>query len=558
MKRPRLYVRQSSVLLFATFFIVVGVPLLSSQTATSTDAHVRRIVSAGRLEMLRWPNFSDYRSILETFYRPTYAPVWIRNGRPTPAALELIEALKKADLEGLDPEDYDASRWGERAKSLPQASSAGNAAFDVALTLCGMRYVSDLRIGRVNPQHFKFGFNIGPKKIDLAEFFRVRLINGNNVGDQIMALEPPFDGYKRTKEALHRYMELEKQYKEPPLPAPAGMLLPGGTYAGAAQLAKLLRVLGDLPQGVTPPPDANKYEEPLITAVQQFQMRHGIGTHGLIDQETLEALNVPFSKRVEQLQLTLERWRWFPYTFSQPPIVVNVPEFRLRAFDVTGKVALSMKVNVGEAYETETPMFESNMQYLVFRPYWDVPPNIQKKELAQEIAKDPGYVGFNHFEVIGANGKVLTDTAASPEVVRQLQAGTARLRQKPGPGNALGLVKFIFPNQHSVYLHDTDLSDDMFSAARRDFSHGCIHVEKPADLSAWVLRKNPGWNMERVKQAMESGPNNTRVNLAIPIPVLLLYATAVVHEDEEVYFYPDIYGLDARLAAVLEKGYPYP
>ncbi len=540
-----------------TLLLAAGVPCWA-QPATANAAEIRKIVSAGKLGELRWPNFSDYRTILERFYRPRYAPVWIRNGQPTPAALQLMEALNKAELEGLNPEDYDASRWSERIQTLPGASAAKQAGFDVALSVCVMRYVSDLRIGRINPQHFKFGLNIGPKKLDLVQFFRERLINGSDIEAQIEAIEPPFDGYRRLKAALAQYLQLTKRYNDRPLPAPAGILLPGTSYPGAAQLARLLLTLGDLPPGVDVPADLNKYEEPLITGVQQFQMRHGIGTYGLIDQETLEALNTPLSKRVEQLQLTMERWRWLPYTFSQPPIVVNVPEFRLRAFDESGKVALSMKVNVGEAYETETPIFESNMEYVVFRPYWDVPPKIQKKELVQEIADDPGYISFNHFEVVGANGKVLTDTTATPAVLRQLEAGTARLRQKPGAGNALGLVKFIFPNQYSVYLHDTDLSDDMFSAARRDFSHGCIHVEKPAELAQWVLRKNPGWNPARVKEAMDTGPDNTRVNLAIPIPVLLLYGTAVVQDGGQVFFYPDIYGLDARLAEVLAKGYPYP
>jgi murein L,D-transpeptidase YcbB/YkuD len=217
-----------------------------------------------------------------------------------------------------------------------------------------------------------------------------------------------------------------------------------------------------------------------------------------------------------------------------------------------------MNVNVGAAYEHETPVFEERMSYLVFRPYWDVPPSIQRNEVVPDIEADRDYVKDNNFEVIGADGNVLTSGTISDSVLQQLRAGKLRVREKPGPSNALGLVKFIFPNSFSVYLHDTPQEKEMFAQTRRDLSHGCIHVQEPDQLAAWLLRDKPEWTLERVQRAMQTGPNNARVNLTKPIPVLIIYATAVAEEDGEVFFYPDLYGHDATLEKALAKGYPYP
>jgi len=259
------------------------------------------------------------------------------------------------------------------------------------------------------------------------------------------------------------------------------------------------------------------------------------------------------------MQLTLERWRWLPHDFEEPPIIVNIPEFHLRAFSSVqqGSVALEMNVIVGKAYGHKTPVFADTMQYVVLRPYWNVPPSIQRSEITAGIQKDRDYIAKKGFEVITHSGEVVTSGPISDEVLARLRAGTLEVRQKPGPSNALGLVKLIFPNSYNVYLHSTPVQE-LFSRSRRDFSHGCIRVEKPAELTAWVLRNNPGWTLERVREAMQNGKDNQRVNLAKPVPVLILYATAIVDEAGAAHFFDDIYGLDADLEKVLAKGYPYP
>jgi murein L,D-transpeptidase YcbB/YkuD len=244
--------------------------------------------------------------------------------------------------------------------------------------------------------------------------------------------------------------------------------------------------------------------------------------------------------------------------FPQPPVVVNIPEFRLRAFDKDGRVALRTNVVVGKAYRHDTPVFEDEMQYVVFRPYWNVPPGIQRSEIVPAIRRDRDYLSKNNYEAITPDGTILTSGKISDEVLQQLSVGKLTVRQKPGPANALGLVKLIFPNANNVYLHSTP-SQQLFSQSRRDFSHGCIRVENAPGLAAWSLAANEqGWTLEKVVKAMEGTEDNVQVNLARSIPVLILYATAVIDEDGTTYFFDDIYGLDADLARALAKGYPYP
>jgi murein L,D-transpeptidase YcbB/YkuD len=193
---------------------------------------------------------------------------------------------------------------------------------------------------------------------------------------------------------------------------------------------------------------------------------------------------------------------------------------------------------------------------VVFRPYWNVPYSIVKAELLPGISRDPDYLTKEGFDVVDNRENVIGSGPVTEDILQQLRAGKLLIRQKPGPKNSLGLVKFIFPNNYDVYMHDTP-STELFSKSRRDFSHGCVRLERPADMAAWVLRDNPGWNVERIRAAM-NGEKTQQVNLAHPIPVLIVYGTAVVQEDGLVHFYDDIYGHDVALEKVLEKGYPYP
>jgi murein L,D-transpeptidase YcbB/YkuD len=529
--------------------------LLSGQQPSD----IQNLVASGNLEGMRWPNFSDYRTWLQKFYEPAgYAPAWVQGSQPVPQAASMIQLFRDAGKKGLDPEDYDASRWEERARALQGAASGPAVArFDVALTVCTMRYVSDLHIGRINPAHFHVGLSVDQKKYDLSQFLRDQILAASNVQTVLDGVEPPFAGYRRSEEALAQYLELERIDDGERLPEVSKPIAPGQTYAGVPRLTRFLRLVGDLPADTALTGDAKTYGGPLVDAVKRFQRRHGLDDDGRLGPGTIKQLNVPLPERVRQLQFTLERWRWLPAEFSAPPIIVNIPDFRLRALDEDNKVVLDMRVVVGKSMRTQTPVFSRDMIYVVLRPYWNVPPSILRGEIVPAIERDRGYIARKNYEVTTPGGKVVASGDISDDVLAQLRAGKLAVRQKPGSTNALGLVKLIFPNEHNVYLHSTP-SQDLFSRSRRDFSHGCIRVEKPAELTAWALRNNLGWTLERVKQGMQSGKDDVTVNLVKRVPVFIVYGTALAYENGEVHFSDDIYGHDAKLATALAKGYPYP
>lgn len=526
--------------------------------APPSSPRIESLVSAANLDGMRWPDFSDYRSWLQKFYQPVgYSPAWLQGTAPSPQALSMIDLFGNAWQRGLEPEDYDSSRWQSRIQAL-QSSNPDVGGFDVALTVCTMRYISDLRIGRINPRHFQFDFDLQQKKYDLAQFLRNEVLPASNVAGVMDNVEPPYPGYRRTKQALLTYIDLAKKDDGEQLPAikPKGKIVPGDSYPGVPRLTRLLRSLGDLPADANVPADSTTYTGPLVDAVKRFQLRHGRTQNGQIDAQTLADLNEPLSQCVKQMQLTLERWRWLPPEYQQSAIIANIPEFRLRGYDKDFKIGVTMNVVVGKAFGHKTPVFSDTMQYVIFRPYWDVPPSIIRGEIIPKVSRDPDYLAKKGFVVVDSRQNVVAAGSITPEVLAQLKAGKLFVRQKPGPTNALGLAKFIFPNSYNVYMHDTPATE-FFSQSRRDFSHGCIRLEKPADLAAWVLRDNSGWTPDRIRTAM-NGSDPQQVNLARPIPVLIVYATVIVLEDGLVHFYDDIYQQDTALEKALAKGYPYP
>jgi murein L,D-transpeptidase YcbB/YkuD len=523
---------------------------------------LRSFIEAGTLVDLRWPNFTDYRDDVKSFYESSnYSLAWLHDGRPTSQALAVIKALEEADQAGLGAEDYDGPRWKDRIARLrdenQHASEDEPVRFDLALTVSLMRYVSDVQFGRVKPRSVHLGSDDMHRQYDLPRFLRDQIVSSNDVATLLSKLEPPFEGYRHTREALRTYMQLADRDDGEKLPPVKKPVEPGDAYPGVPRLVRLLELVGDLPPNAAVAPDSMLYQGLIVDAVKRFQQRHGLEAKGRIDKDTLEQLNTPLSSRVRQLQLSLERWRWLPHAFSRPPVVVNIPEFRLRTFGNGEAVDLTMKVVVGHAYRTQTPVFEQDMAYVVFRPYWNVPLAIQRGETVPKIQKDPDYVRKNNFEVVDRRGSVVSTGDVSDEQLAQLRSGVLSVRQRPGPTNSLGLVKFVFPNEHNVYLHGTP-AVELFSRTRRDFSHGCIRVEDPVALAEWVLRENGGWTKERILAAMNSGPDSQQVNLAQKIPVLILYGTAVVLPNGEVDFFQDIYGHDAALEKALARGYPHP
>jgi len=520
------------------------------------DQELRSIVASGKLPELQWPNFSQQSAAVKEFYdEAEYRLAWSRGGKPTAQATELIGILENAEQKGLDSKDYDGERWPERLKELQAPAGSSESAlvkFDVALTVSAIRYGTDLHLGKVDPRTLHKDFDPEREKHNAGAFLWRNVVHAQSVKEVLAPVEPPYPGYHRTLLALQRYLRMSRQEVADPLPQVQKPIAPGQQYEAVAKLVQRLQFLGDLPASATVPA-SQSYSGEVVDGVKRFQARHGLEAAGKLGPQTITELNRSMTERVQALRLTLERWRWVPHEFTQRPIIVNIPEFVLRAYDAPGKPGLTMPVVVGRAVRTQTPVMEEDMKYVVFWPYWNVPPSILRGEIIPKITKDPAYLQKNGFEVATYSGQVVTDGVVNEEVLAQLRAGKLMVRQKPGPKNALGLVKFIFPNDQNIYLHSTP-AQSLFSQARRDFSHGCIRVEDPKALAEWVLRNNPGWTRERIEAAFQA-QKEQQVNLTNAIPVLIVYGTAIAKEDGQICFFDDLYGYDKALGKLFEQAY---
>jgi len=466
----------------------------------------------------------DERGWLERFYAPRkYAPAW----NPSTAAAALW-VLRQARLQGLDPRDYGADALQRQLSS----GAADAARFDVALTAAMLHYLADLRIGRVRSEYHTRLPDARLKQYDPVERLRAGLAGGK-LQAAVQAAEPQLSQYGRVKAALAHYRELSRQ-PWPALPKPDAKVVPGGAYPAATALYRRLVLLGDLPADALPPAEG-VYSDQVAEGVERFQARHGLTEDGVLGRGTIDALNVPLAKRVRQLELTLERLRWLPDLGRGPLIVVDLPAYRLWAFQNGGnEPPLEMRVVVGTALKTETPLFVGQMRYLEFNPYWNVPRSILEKEMLPKLERNPAYLTQNEMETVPPGASVA-----------DLKAGRARVRQRPGPKNSLGAIKFAMPNPMDIYLHSTP-ARELFQRSRRDLSHGCIRVEHPAALAQYVLGREQKWNADRIQDALQPGPTR-HVDLSRAIPVVIFYATASVDGEGNPRFAADIYGRDAKL-----------
>lgn len=539
----------------ALALVVCGAASAVGAQPEPVAARIEAIVRESRNPELRWPRFPDYQHIVLGIYgQRSFAPLWLEGGTPTKRAGVAIDALGAAGAQGLDPRDYDAAWLEERRRALASGASASPedlARFDTGLTVGFVRFVSDLHIGKVNPKNLEFGLDIDPKKYDLAELVTAA-VRDDRIAETVANAPPAFSQNRLLVEQLARYQRLANDPSAIPVDVKPP-LRPGDAYDGAPALERWLAALGDFR---APLGDAHPvYEGDLADAVKHFQARHGLTPDGVIGAETARALRMPAARRVRQIQLALERLRWIPSLAHGRVVFVDIPAFELFAFDDVGpgsRPALEMRVVVGRALRTQTPVFTGALQTVVFAPYWSVPRSITVKEILPKLRRGLGYLEAQDMEIVGPQG-VLPANAAS---VERLAAGAAELRQRPGPRNALGRVKFLFPNSHSVYLHDTP-SQQAFEKSRRDFSHGCVRVAEPAALAAWVLRDAPEWTIERIAVAM-GATSETSVRVAPPVPVVIFYTTAIARHDGTISFFDDIYGHDAALEQALAGGYPYP
>jgi murein L,D-transpeptidase YcbB/YkuD len=470
------------------------------------------------------PGPYDERGWLDRFYAPRkYAPAW--NPQTAAAALWV---LRQAPVQGLDPQDYGADDLERQLRS----GHADPARFDVALTAAMLHYLADLRVGRVRSEYHTRASDARLKRYDPVERLRAGLAAGK-LRATVQAAEPQLPLYAQVKAALAHYRDLAKQ-PYPALPVPQAKVKPGGAYPDAQALFERLVLLGDLPADA-PPPAEGMYGDTLEEGVRHFQSRHGLEEDGVLGRGTVNALNVPPAQRVRQLELTLERLRWLPDFGPGPLIVVDLPAYRLWALqNGSTEPPLEMRVVVGSAVKTETPLFVGQMRYLEFNPYWNVPRSILEKEILPKLARDRAYLKQHDMETVPPDASVA-----------DLKAGRARVRQRPGAKNSLGPIKFAMPNPMDIYLHSTS-ARELFERSRRDLSHGCIRVEHPAALAQYVLGGQRQWSADAIQEALQPGPTK-HVDLPRSIPVVLFYATAIVDSEGGARFAADIYGRDVKL-----------
>jgi murein L,D-transpeptidase YcbB/YkuD len=479
------------------------------------------------------------------------ASAWIEGRKPRPQMDELIQVLQRTDREGLDPALYNASvltarraEAGQGFLSMKGFNEAEAANLDVWLTYLYLQYSSDLTNGVANLAHLDPKWQIRDKKTDsLAQLEQA--LEQNQVARSLDGLTPRHAQYTGLRDAFAKYREIEQRGGWPALPAQM-KLKPGQRDAAVPLLARRLAVTGDYTG--TPNDQDTTYGPELQEGVKRFQRRHGLEPDGAVSAATIAQLNVPVGRRIQQISLNLERWRWLPAELGERHVLVNIPEYRLEVWD-RGKVPVSMRVVVGKK-DTPTPIFNDDMTHVVFSPYWNVPPDIVKNETIPQALRDPASLERMNMEVLDKSGNPV-----DPSSIDVDNAGAYRFRQRPGSSNALGFVKFMFPNQFNVYLHDTP-SDSLFARAVRSFSHGCVRLEQPEQLAQYVLADQPDWTAERIREAMHSGQEKT-VKLNGALPVYLGYWTARVSADGILQFRDDLYGVDARqlslLGAALDK-----
>ncbi len=494
---------------------------------------------------------------VDRYYAQAAAPLlWLRDGRLSPAGRALLGELAGAAARGLRPEDYNASALARDAAALAPAPVAGAAAtaLDRALSQSAAHLVSDLQRGRVRPEDVGYALGFSRAPLDVLAALRA-LSTSSTMAATLDGYEPSYRHYALLKQALAQYRALAALPALPPLPAlKVRSVKPGEAYAGAGALRALLERLGDLPPAGAPP--LAVLDKDLVAGLARFQSRHGLGADGVLGPSTWRALAVPLPTRVRQIELSMERARWLPPPPDGPFILVNIPAFRLFAFRGPGdseQAMTAMNVIVGQTFpQKNTPVFMADLRYVVWRPYWDVPASIMRKEVLPRLRKDLAWGTKEGFELVRGQSDNSPVVPLSAAALDELQRGALRLRQRSGQDNALGLVKFMLPNRFNVYLHSTP-AQRLFGQTQRTFSHGCVRVADPVGLGRFLLAEDPSWTAERIQSEMNAEGPPGRVYLKHPIPVVLYYATALAAEDGRVLFYNDIYRHDLRLESLLSR-----
>lgn len=510
----------------------------------------------------------------QAFYRKrNFQLAWSDANGPRPQAQELLDTIGKLGNEGLDVRRYSRDRLAAEIQAVDALESYDTPQaqqqlidLDAQLTYTFLALASHVSSGRLQPETLRIDWYTKPRNVDLDVRLEQALANKGEgeLEKALRAIAPPSEDYARLRDALAKYREQATQggWQQ----VPEGPNLKKGDQGVRVQaLAARLAASGDLqasapartetpaqgqPNGGATAPTV--FDDAVAAAVARFQGRHGLDPTGIVDADTLEALNVPLGTRITQMVANLERWRWMPNDLGQRYILVNIPEYRMELME-GGKPALAMRVVVGKT-QSRTPVFSDQMTYLELNPVWNLPSTIAGDEIVPKLASDPSYLARNDMEVVKgwSNEAEPVDLGSLPSLAALGDSGSGyRLRQRPGAQNPLGQVKFMFPNEWDIYLHDTP-ADHLFAQEERDFSHGCVRLEKPLALAEYLLKDDPDWSPQAIQEALATGEQKT-VKLPKPLAVHLVYWTAWVEPNGTMQFRKDLYGHDDALVEALEK-----
>ena len=514
---------------------------------------ISTIIAAKKHPYLALSNFAHRAEDLDALYKVSgYKPIWLSDdSKATKIIGEVVKLLEDASIYGLNAANYDTKLLHEKLTALNpplDVHSKDLALYDTAISISLLRFLHDLHYGRINPNDLDFNIQLRPEKtLDLPTLIANSLAQ-DTLSQLPAAVEPKLQQYQKLKQALAAYRIAEKS--QPFTLQVKSSINQGNSLPKSVELQQFLAAMGDLPADKVDN-SAVTYTDTIVGGVKKFQQRHGIAANGVINKSTATALNEPLGQRITQIELAMERLRWLPEITEGRAVIVNIPAFQLSAFDdiTQDTPTTTMRVVVGKAAKNKTPLLTADMRFVDFQPYWNVPFKIARDEILPKLMVNPGYLSGQNMELISRSGKRIggEDGESFAEQIRQ---GAMGIRQKPGKGNALGKVKFIFPNKSDVYLHDTP-SVSFFSRARRDLSHGCVRVAHPEELAKFVLKNQDGWDNFSIEKALKS-PKNQHVVLKNTIPVLFLYNTSFFDEHNNLSFYPDIYHHDATLLEALK------